>query len=121
MNKLNILIYIFLFPYSFGVWFYCMAIASDIPVDIATNEFIKAEILIILLFVMHLFLLSKGRAFPNIITLLVPNVLWLFDISSLLKYRYHIYHTIITISIVLVLLLVLIMNIFNLHRRQPHQ
>lgn len=98
MNKLiDIFLEFTFFVISIILWIYSMLISSDIPVNISKNEFIVLLISFILFVVFYSIYLRKGKRKEIIILLLIPSVLWLFDMIYAIRYNYQTYDTILSI------------------------
>ena len=114
MKKLKLhisILYITLFILSCWNWFYTMAICSDIPVNPSKSEFLIAESTILIILTIFIYLTIKGRPLLNYLILLIPNSIWIMNLSQDIEFHYHKYSTFLSISMIIVLSIILLGNI----------
>tara|TARA_Y100001949_G_C15927702_1_gene304176 strand:+ start:631 stop:945 length:315 start_codon:yes stop_codon:yes gene_type:complete len=87
-----------------------MAISSDIPVNVSFEEFLIAELTIAILSLFMIYLTIKGNPWINILVLIIPNSIWIFNLTNDLKYNTHPYDTIISITMISVLSTIFLWN-----------
>ncbi len=117
-RAIPVYVYYILAAFSFWNWIYTMAIASDIPIEIAPKQFWPAEISVIIIFFLHIFLAFRGNNASNMIVILFPNLLWPFTFFQDIQYRYHFYSTILSTSMMICMVVVIIVNLRVLHVRK---
>lgn len=98
MNKLiDISLELIFFTISIILWLYGMVISSAIPINISTNEFITLLISFIFFGIFYSIYIRQCKRKESIILLLIPSLLWLFNIIYAVKYNYQTYYTILSI------------------------
>ena len=105
------ILYISLFILSCWNWFYTMAICSDIPVNPSKSEFLIAESTILIILTLFIYLTIKGRPLLNYLILIIPNAIWIMNLSQDIEYNYHKYSTILSVSMIVILSIILLGNI----------
>ncbi len=85
----------FLFALSLlAIWFYKMAVASDIPVNISLKELLFIFCLSILFLIIYSLYIRITRFYLiNMMMLSVPLILWFMSMQQALTYHYQNYDT----------------------------
>lgn len=110
------ILYVAFFILSCWNWFYTMLITSDIPVQVSRNEFIVAELNILIVFLLFIYLTKKGIAGLNIGLIIIPNFVWVINFLQDIKYNYHVYSTVLSSSMMVVLIIILVWNLIQLRK-----
>lgn len=105
------ILYLTLFILSCWNWFYTRVICSDIPVNPLKSEFLIAEITILFILIIFIYLTIKGRPLLTYLILFIPNSIWIMNFTQDIEFHYHKYSTILSISMIIVLSIVLLGNI----------